>query len=72
LRTLTYTCVNPLVFGGFIVSFFSFPRPKRDIPDPPLAAPPLGTAILLPNKMPLPGGVGVAPNLGCDGDGERL
>lgn len=71
LRTLTYPCPNPWVFGGFVVSFLRrlFPKPKGEVPNPPLAAP-LGTVLLVPKKVPLPGG-DAAPNLGCDGDGER-
>lgn len=45
------------------------PKPKGEVSDPPLAAP-LGAALLVPNKVSLPGG-DEAPDLGCDGDGER-
>jgi hypothetical protein len=71
LRTLTYPCVNPWVFGRFVASFFRalLPGPKVEVSDPPLAAP-LGAALLVPKKKPLPGG-DEAPDLGCDGDGER-
>ena len=70
MHTLTYPCVNPWVFGGFVASFFRalLPRPKGEVSDPPLAAP-LGAALPVPKKMPLPGG-DKAPGLGCDGDGE--
>jgi hypothetical protein len=63
--------VNPWVFGGFVASFFRalLPKPKGEVSDPPLAAP-LGAALLVPNKVSLPNG-DEAPDLGCDGDGER-
>jgi hypothetical protein len=64
--------VNPWVFGGFVASFFRawLLRPEGEVSDPPLPAP-LGAALLVPNKLTLAGG-DETPDLGCDGDGERL